>query len=223
MAMFKIAGLLFVCALTSAFNIEALQNVPAAPQATGDVCQDCTQIFELLADMVSNADLQKPAEVCRIIGLCGSPDKQEMLLSYIVREALQVSGRSENVAEMQPTTQCSFCVLVIKTLEDLLPKERTEDALISLLEEICHILPASYRDQCQTVIGKFSKPVLDAILSYATPEAVCTLMGLCNGKGAPHVDPCTSATYRCRDMNTALKCGTLFYCQKFAWKPLNAL
>ncbi|XP_040054382.2 surfactant protein Ba [Gasterosteus aculeatus] len=264
MALFKIAGLLFVCALTSAFNIEALQNVPAAPQATGDVCQDCTQIFELLADMVSNADLQKkmmdgldhlckllpgpatkacqeevekmlplalsfiagivkPAEVCRIIGLCGSPDKQEMLLSYFVREALQVSGRSENVAEMQPTAQCSFCVLVIKTLEDLLPKERTEDALISLLEEICHILPASYRDQCQTVIGKFSKPVLDAILSYATPEAVCTLMGLCNGKGAPRVDPCTSATYRCRDMNTALKCGTLFYCQKFAWKPLNAL
>lgn len=127
------------------------------------------------------------------------------------------------VDQMQPTAQCSFCVLVIKTLEDLLPKERTEvsdalrtkertrtdtppgntdkltqrtflslchslqDALISLLEEICHILPASYRDQCQTVIGKFSKPVLDAILSYATPEAVCTLMGLCNGKGAPRV------------------------------------
>lgn len=44
---------------------------------------------------------QKPAEVCRIIGLCGSPDKQEMLLSYFVREALQVSGRSENVAEVR--------------------------------------------------------------------------------------------------------------------------
>lgn len=63
-------------------------------------------------------------------------------------------------------------------------------------------------------------------------------------------DPCTLTTYRCRDVKTALKCGvskpllqwihpfsfqtlqyymrcishsvqTLFYCHKFAWKPLN--
>ncbi|XP_037340547.2 prosaposin [Pungitius pungitius] len=260
MALFKIALLPFVCALTSAFNIEALQNVPNAPKATGDVCKDCTQIFELLGDMVSNvafqkkmmdgldklcqvlpgpatkmcqdevekmlpmalsfiAGLVKPADVCKIIGLCDSPDKQEMLLSYFVREAIQVSG---NAAEVQATAQCTFCVFLMKTLEELLPKERSEDALIKLLEEICHIMPSSYRDQCHAVIGKFSKTVLDAILSYATPQSVCTLIGLCDGQEALGVDLCTVATYRCRDMNTALKCGTVFYCQKFAWKPLNA-
>ncbi|KAM8828725.1 surfactant protein Ba isoform 2-T2 [Spinachia spinachia] len=248
MALFKIALLLFVCALTSAFNIEALQNVPGAPKATGDACQDCTQIFELLADMVSNADLQpcpelcrthvtssgaspqkkmmdgldklckflpgpatqvcqeevekmlptalsfiaglvKPADVCRMIGLCGSSDKQEMLLSYFVREALQVSGTRENAADVKVPAQCSFCVFLIKTLEELLPKERTEDALIELLEEICHILPSSYRDRCEAVIVNFSKTVLDAILSYATPQSVCTLIGLCDGKEAPGADP----------------------------------
>lgn len=266
MASLKIALLLFVClegyALTSAFNVDGLQNVPDGLRATGDVCQDCTQIFELLADLLSNADLQKkimdgienvcdhlpgpasaklckeevekmlpvaihfivgvvkPAEVCKLIGLCGSCDKQEKMLSYFVKEALQVAVTSENV---KPTTECTFCIFLIKTLEDLLPKERTEDALIKLLEEICHILPHTYRDQCVAVIGKFSKPVLDAILSYATPQAICALMHLCKGQEAPLVDPCTLTTYRCRDMKTALKCGTMFYCQKFAWKPLNAL
>uniref|UniRef100_A0A3Q3K675 Saposin B-type domain-containing protein n=1 Tax=Monopterus albus TaxID=43700 RepID=A0A3Q3K675_MONAL len=55
-----------------------------------------------------------------------------------------------------PTTQCSFCIFLVKTFEDMLPKERTE--------EICHILPSSYQDQCEEVVGKFTKTVLEAIL-----------------------------------------------------------
>ncbi|GAA6217022.1 prosaposin-like [Lates japonicus] len=242
-------------------NTDGLQSAPDAMRVNGDVCQDCTQIFELLIDLISNADLQKkimdgieslcdhlpgpattaklckeevekmlpvaisfitgvvkPAQVCKIIGLCGSCDKQDKMLSYFVKEALQASVTSKNV---QPTTQCSFCIFLIKTLEDLLPKERTEAAVIKLLEEICHILPPTYRDQCEAVIGKFSKSVLDAILSYATPQTICALIHLCKGQEAAIVDPCTLATYRCRDMRTALRCGTVFYCQRFAWKSLD--
>ncbi|XP_029300419.1 surfactant protein Ba isoform X2 [Cottoperca gobio] len=256
MALFKIAFLLFICLEGCASKVDGLGNVPDALRATGDVCQDCTQIFGLLVDLFSNADLQKkmmdgieslcdllpgpastaklckdevekmfpviisfiaggvkPAELCKIIGLCAARDNQEKMLSYFVKEALQV----------QPKATCSFCLFLIKTLEDLLPKERTEDAVIKLLKEICHILPASYRDQCQATIGKFSKTVLEAIVGYATPQHVCVLLQMCNGQEAPLVDPCTLTTYRCRDMKTALKCETVFYCQKFAWKPYYAL
>lgn len=31
-----------------------------------------------------------------------------------------------SVNQVQPTAQCSFCIFIVKTLEDLLPKERTE-------------------------------------------------------------------------------------------------
>ncbi|XP_033502421.1 surfactant protein Ba [Epinephelus lanceolatus] len=266
MALFKTALLLFIClegsALTSAFKVDGLQTIPDDLRATGDVCQDCTQIFTLLADMFSNADLQKkimdgienlcdhlpgpaaaklckdqvekmlpmaiqfltgivkPADVCKILGLCGSCHKQEKMLHYFVKEALQVAVTSENV---DPTTQCTFCIFLIKTLEDLLPKEMTEGAVVQLLEELCQILPPSYQVQCEAIIGKFSKTVIDAILGYATPQAICALIRLCKGQEAPLVDPCTLSAYRCRDMRTALKCGTMFYCQKYAWKPLNTL
>ncbi|XP_027137907.1 surfactant protein Ba isoform X1 [Larimichthys crocea] len=264
MASLKIALLLFVClegcVPTSALNIDGLQNVPNAMTPNGDVCKDCTQIFELLADLFSNQDLQKkimdgietvcahlpepagklckdevekmlpiaikfltvivkPAEVCKVIGLCNSCGKQEEMLRYFVKEALEAAATSENQA--QPTSQCSFCIFLVKTLEDLLPRERTEGAVIKLVEEICHILPSSYRDQCEAVVGRFTKTVLDAILSYATPQSICTLIHLCHGQEAPVVDPCTLSTYRCRDIKTAVKCGTMFYCQKFAWKPLS--
>lgn len=261
MALLKISVLLFIClqgcALTSA-SIGGLENTPDGLSASGDVCQDCTQIFTLLADIFSNADLQKkimdgiesvcshlpgpaaklckdevekmlpivinfmtaivkPAEVCKVLGLCGTCDKQEML-QYLIKEALQDAMTSENVQE---TSQCSICILVLQTLENLLPKERTEGAVLKLLEEICHLVPHSYRDQCEAVIGTFGKTVLDAILGHATPKAICSLIHLCQGQGAAIVDPCTLPMYRCRDVKTALKCGTLFYCQRYAWKPLS--
>nr|XP_015796614.2 prosaposin isoform X1 [Nothobranchius furzeri] len=221
---------------------------------TGDVCQDCTKMFELLVNMLSNADLQKkitagidslcaqlpeapakicklevdkmlpvaitfltgmakPAEICKLVGLCGSSDSQEKMLSYLVQQTLQAAAK--------PSTQCSFCVFLFKTLEDLLPRERTEGAVIKLFEEVCHIVPSAHRGQCEAIISKYGKTVLDAIIGYATPEAICALIHLCKGQEAPAVDPCTVPTYQCRDIKTAVKCGTVSYCQKFAWKPLT--
>lgn len=99
---------------------------------------------------------QKPAEVCKILGLCSSCDKEQML-SYFAHEALQAAVTSDNVSiwslerhtvgkkkkqknkkhcaellpfmclnQVKPSTECSFCTFLIKTLEGLLPKERTE-------------------------------------------------------------------------------------------------
>lgn len=76
-----------------------------------------------------------------------------------------------------------------------------QHALIKLLGEICHILPSAYRDECQDVIGKFSKTVLDAILSYATPQAICTLIQLCKGQQAPLVGQSASPSVLCAELH----------------------
>lgn len=59
-----------------------------------------------------------------------------------------------------------------------------QGALIDLLEDICNILPPSYHSQCQALVGKIGKTVLDAILSYATPKAICSLLHMCKGEEA---------------------------------------
>lgn len=111
-------------------------------------------------------------------------------------------------AQVQAQSECSFCVLFVRTLEKMLPKERTEvkntcsastnpqllrwlsfcvlqSAVIDVLEEVCSILPSAYHSQCQALVGKISKTVLDAILSYATPQAICSLLHMCKGQEAP--------------------------------------
>ncbi|XP_029941560.1 surfactant protein Ba [Salarias fasciatus] len=249
------------CASSLIYHTSAVESDPAV-QRSGNVCKDCTQIIELLTDMLSNPDLQKkiiggieilcdhlpgpattaqackdevekmlpmaisfltgfvqPAQICKMIGLCGASGKQEEMLKYLV-EAVQAAGENDNA---QPSAQCSFCILLVKTLERLLPKERTEDAVTKVFEEICKILPPTYRDQCDNLIDKYSKMLMDAILGYATPQALCALIHMCKGTDAPVADPCTLPAYRCSNVQTAFKCGTFFYCQKFSWKPLNTI
>uniref|UniRef100_A0A3Q0SLS0 Saposin B-type domain-containing protein n=1 Tax=Amphilophus citrinellus TaxID=61819 RepID=A0A3Q0SLS0_AMPCI len=144
------------------------------PGPTANLCkQEVEKMFPL-----------KPAEVCKLLGLCSSCDKEQML-SYFANEAIQAAVRSDNVSiynleshtgkeplRVKASTECAFCTFLIKTLE----------AVIKLLEEICHILPSSYRSQCETVIDKVTKTVLDAILEHATPEAICHLMRFCKGE-----------------------------------------
>ncbi|CAN9504911.1 unnamed protein product [Ophioblennius macclurei] len=244
------------CASSLTYHANAVESEPDV-QRSGNVCKDCTQIIELLADMLSNPDLQKkiiggietvcehlpgppatvqackdevekmfpmaisfisgfvkPAELCKTIGLCG---QQEQVALQRLVEALRANENTEL------STQCSFCILLVKTLEEMLPKQRTEDAVIKVFEEICKVLPAVYRDQCHTVIDKYSKMLMDALLSYATPKALCALVHMCKGMDQPAVDPCTLPAYRCRDTQTALQCGTFFYCQKFSWKSVNTI
>ncbi|XP_029921485.1 surfactant protein Ba [Myripristis murdjan] len=268
MASLKLAVFFFLGLQSSAptlvFNVEGLQKVPDALSATGDCCQDCTQIFQLLVDLFSNADFQrkvtdeieslcehlpgpksvkmcrdevekmlpvaitlltgaiKPRQVCKILRLCDShfDDKQQKLLIRYVEDGLRAAAARQQVG---PTSQCSFCIFLIKTLESLLPKERTESAVVELLEEVCVILPSSYRDECQAVIDRFGKTLLDALMRYVTPEAVCALIHLCKGQEAPLMekavqDPCSLRNYVCRDFRTALRCRTVAFCQRFDWK-----
>lgn len=245
------------CASSLTFHTSDEQG-DADLQSSDNVCKDCTQIIHLLADMLSNPDLQKkimnglesvcdhlpgpapttqackdevekmfpmaikfltglvkPEELCKMIGLCSSGEKQEKLLENLA-EAIQAAGD-------QSSPQCSFCIFFVKTLEDLLPKERTEAAVIKVLEDICKIMPSVYRDQCHSAVDKYSKLLMDAILGYATPQALCALIHMCKGMDAAEVDPCALSANRCKDMQTALKCGTLSYCLKFSWKPLNTM
>ena len=54
-------------------------------------------------------------------------------------------------------------------------------AVIDMLGKVCGILPSSYRDQCKNLIEKYGKKLMDMLLSYINPEAICTLIQVCHG------------------------------------------
>ncbi|XP_010875802.2 prosaposin isoform X2 [Esox lucius] len=224
------ASLKLVFIVLMAYQTTALARVVIAEETQnawdkvkiGDSCQECTQIVELLEDLLSNTDVQtqirseleklcdlmpgpaapklcremvdkylplaitfltsmaKPAEVCSMLGLCNPTTASQLtqMLTNHIQEDLKSSMTMRNV---QFTPQCTFCVYLIKSLENMLPKV----AVIDLLGKVCVILPKSYRQQCENLIEKYGKILMDMLLTYATPEAICTLIQVCDRMDTP--------------------------------------
>ncbi|XP_051548175.1 surfactant protein Bb [Myxocyprinus asiaticus] len=122
----------------------------------------------------------KEGDICSLLGLCSIRSERKVLTVGLNESgflyAKPFRGTSEEV-HVNPI--CTFCLFLIKTLENMLPKERTEEAIVKLLEKICDYLPAQYKDTCDRFIETYGKKIIDLLISSAPPHTICTLLGLC--------------------------------------------
>ncbi|KAG5840313.1 hypothetical protein ANANG_G00187490 [Anguilla anguilla] len=139
------------------------------------------------------AKFLKPGQVCTFLGLCGSQSEGkevELLTNHIADgDMTSVAPFRGTHPEVQLSPQCTFCLFLVKKLESMLGTEKTEDAVVKLLNEVCAILPHSFRAQCEGFIAKYAKQLIEFLLSSAAPHTVCMLLHLCLVQELPLVDP----------------------------------
>ncbi|XP_056444495.1 prosaposin [Gadus chalcogrammus] len=281
MAPLNVAVLLFLGIQSSALTTEFKMN--GAPKhskhLTGEVCEDCSEIFNLVVDILTNADIQRkmmdnlevlcdylpnpgrsgqicrqqveqilpiainfitnsvqPEQVCSFLGLCGShlEDGHERKLIIDIQESVRAAIEALDLSDMPwagedskltgaSSIQCTYCLVIMDALQKMFPKEKTEAAVVDIMLAGCGLLPASYTDKCEALVDSFVKTVLDTLLSHITPKTICSLVQLCSVQERAlnreaFVDPCTVQSFRCRDLRNAVRCGTVSFCQRFAWK-----
>lgn len=121
----------------------------------------------------------KPVQTCAVFGLCAvHKEEEQQKLSHHDSEKDAPSPVLDTQQELF-TPVCSLCVLVIKKLETLLPENMTEDALMKLMEEVCDLIPQSYKDQCDGFVDQYGTEIVEFLLSSAAPHTICTLLHLC--------------------------------------------
>ncbi|XP_064209529.1 prosaposin-like isoform X1 [Anguilla rostrata] len=147
------------------------------------------------------AKFLKPGQVCTFLGLCGSQSEGkevELLTNHIADgDMTSVAPFRGTHPEVQLSPQCTFCLFLVKKLESMLGTEKTEDAVVKLLNEVCAILPHSFRAQCEGFIAKYAKQLIEFLLSSAAPHTVCMWLHLCLVQELPLVEmpplsPCDS-------------------------------
>ncbi|XP_015196617.1 surfactant protein Bb isoform X1 [Lepisosteus oculatus] len=198
-----------------------------------DSCKDCTRIFELLQDMLSNDDIEElmkrtadwfckrlptgetqkecieevdvklpfiinflinsvnPGNVCLMLGICkgqSTTGKLESLFSHVKVDELRHSPMPKGTnPQVQITPLCSICVLLIKKVEEVLPKVRTKEQIADLLGKVCSHLPMLLSMQCSVFVKMYGVKVIDFLLSYLAPHTICSLVYLCIGEESPAV------------------------------------
>uniref|UniRef100_UPI0037E989FD surfactant protein Bb n=1 Tax=Semicossyphus pulcher TaxID=241346 RepID=UPI0037E989FD len=124
----------------------------------------------------------KPGQTCMAFGLCAAPKEEEQrkIPHHATDEDISslALGTAANTNDVFGPV-CSLCVLVIKKLETLLPENMTEDALMKLMEEVCDLIPQSYKDECDDFVDKYGAQIVEFLLSSAAPHTICTLLHLC--------------------------------------------
>ncbi|KAJ3604488.1 hypothetical protein NHX12_029228 [Muraenolepis orangiensis] len=143
----------------------------------------------------------KPHEVCKLLGHCAVNSEPEA-----VPPAQVIPGPSTPAFSPDPSTQfspqCTLCLFLMRKMEDMLPKNRTEEAIVKLLGQVCVLLPGSYTVKCNDFIDKYGKQIVDFLLSSAAPHTICALLHLCLLEEAPGVEmlPPSSDCESCRHL-----------------------
>ncbi|XP_029018156.1 surfactant protein Bb [Betta splendens] len=150
---------------------------------------DCeSQVKTYLPKLLQQApDHLKPDDTCTALGLCADRKREELLALPLSAADKDSAPGPALSAHVQFNPVCTLCLLVIKKLETLLPKNMTEDALMKLMEEVCDLIPQSYKDQCDDFVDKYGVQIVEFLLSSAAPHTICTLLHVClvNEKAIP--------------------------------------
>ncbi|XP_061585167.1 surfactant protein Bb [Cololabis saira] len=124
----------------------------------------------------------KPEEMCVVFGLCAPSKKEglEKLPHRVTSEHISSSalGTSANTQELFNPV-CTMCLMIIKKLETLLPKNMTEETLKKIMGEVCELIPKSYKERCDDFVEKYGVQIVEFLLSSAAPHTICTLLHLC--------------------------------------------
>ncbi|XP_076843235.1 surfactant protein Bb isoform X1 [Brachyhypopomus gauderio] len=166
-------------------SLEKICKSFSAPKVVGECVESVQKHLPSVIKAFISFASHREGEICMLLGLCAAHPNHSA--PQVLTVALE-TGRLTQVpsstgpgqeTQLQISPQCTFCLFIIKKLEDMLPKERTEESVVKLLKQICDHLPQHYKEQCNSFLENYGKQIIDLLLSSATPHAICMLLHLC--------------------------------------------
>ncbi|XP_077999575.1 prosaposin-like isoform X3 [Glandiceps talaboti] len=181
---------------TASEIIAVLDKVCSAlPSSLGTECTALIDEYgpEILKLLVQQLD---PKQVCSELGLC--------------------TAQKVKVAVKDSTT-CEVCKLVGQYLLTVLKNNATEQEIEQALEEVCNLLPASVKDECNSLVQQYG-PVLFSLLKSLSPSELCDAIGLCPGKLVVGADKCMfGPAFWCASETNAKLCNAVQHCKLHVW------
>jgi saposin len=173
-------------------------------------------VIELLAQEL------KPEQVCTALGLCRNTK---------LSQPKSLKAQNSIITD----DMCGVCETVIQYVETLMEDNSTVEEIEKILEKVCNFLPSSLQQQCDDIIEKYGKTIVDMLIAEASPKEICTAIGLCTQKMPVMLEiikpqaqlplgmnPCTyGPSYWCASRANAESCKTVAHCEKHGWLSEN--
>ncbi|XP_028408448.1 prosaposin-like isoform X2 [Dendronephthya gigantea] len=160
---------------------------------------ECDTFVNKYADEIITLLLEEitPDQICTKLGLCSS------------------NGKPSKFTFSKPNDEtCDLCKMAVQYLESILESNATEEEIKKALEDICNMLPASLKTECNAIVAEYGDLIIKIILGEITPDEVCELLKLCQAsKKLDLKDGCIlGESYWCISVENARKCNALKHC-----------
>jgi saposin len=133
--------------------------------ALGTLSPVCKSIIDSFGPMILNylANGVDPEKVCELIGMCTKPYYKQPVVEPVIKN----------------TVYCTVCQYAVQFLDNELKNNKTEAAVVSALDKVCGIVPATLRDQCNSLIQTYGVYLVELLVQFADPTKVCQAIKLC--------------------------------------------
>lgn len=217
--------------------MQALEKVcDYMPESLTKSCHSFVEMYgpAIIKMIIEELD---PEEICTEIGLCGQVAHKPTSTPTHAPVERTTTNPHPTKPSLESDQTCAVCETIIQYLEALVEQNATTREIEQILEKICNFLPQSMTKQCEDVIEKYGDLVVHFITSMASPKEICTLMGICDGKGKGNLvggredvevkqsvpklgeNECTwGPNYWCINRENAEKCNAVDHCKKYVWK-----
>jgi len=134
----------------------------------------------------------QPKQFCRSIGACNTSsvssepnqltkvaDISEIINIFPPQTPLQPLKPAESVQTLPKDLECDICKRVVEMIMNQLKDNRTEEAIIQALENVCSLFPQKTRQKCDAFIEQYANELIHILIEEGDPGLACALLGVC--------------------------------------------
>ncbi|RXN21335.1 prosaposin-like isoform X2 [Labeo rohita] len=118
-------------------------------------------------------------------------------------------------------SDCDSCLTLAVLTRVHLGSNATERQAASFLDTVCQLHPSAM-PKCETFVQRHGDQLHEILSKQQGALDICKRANLCVSGGKESViaaDPCSlGPIYTCRDLQTAVECGAVSFCQKNMWE-----
>ncbi|KAF4528847.1 hypothetical protein B566_EDAN017671 [Ephemera danica] len=110
-----------------------------------------------------------PSQICPQLGLC--PTGQLF--------------KTEKSGE----PMCPLCLYAVEQIDKLIKEDKTEASIRAALDKVCTVLPDSMKQECVTMVEKYTEELVDMLIADLTPQEICVYLKVCKPQSLPTPPP----------------------------------
>ncbi|XP_043106586.1 prosaposin [Puntigrus tetrazona] len=221
-------------------HISKTAPVPTMKMETSIQCSVCTYVVSSLGYLFPRERAQNIVTVlleslCREFPLPVQPQCNKMVEKYVqLLVEMLLNNTSPNfictllhfceiwehpINASVPFSDCESCLTLGVLAHVYLGPNVTELQAASFLDTVCQLHPSAM-PKCETYVQRHGNQLRVFLSQQQELLDICKRAHLCvSGEKEIAADPCSlGPIYSCRDLQTAVNCGAISFCQKNVWE-----